>query len=373
MKILLAGDSTVTTQIKQANYNPAVCYCGWGEMLPKFFAPDCKVLNFAQSGLTVESFRTEGHYDKLNNAFKKKDFVLIQFGHNDQKLAHLRAEGGYSSGLQQYIDEINEKCGTPVLVTSVARNTWHGESGEYNDLLVDYSAAMKAVADKNNVPLLDLNAKTTQWIKNLGLQKAKRYFYPGDYTHPNEYGGFQWAFLLCNLIADSAHHSLKPLQNKLLPKNNWPSFNLPEVANNFGWTDTPAVRTKFEFISQEGILTVAEALTMAQKGYGYFSTIFTNEASPFFAYNIAKENGYLPKDFPAQMQNPVQAQAFENLLKLACKGRNALTDKTKAVCVKKLYDGTVLRKDAVDFALCLEKTATGSAASKLTENIPKGS
>lgn len=373
MKILLAGDSTVTTQEKPQVYNPAVCYCGWGEMLPKFFKPQYKVLNFAQSGLTVESFRKEGHYDKLKSAFEKGDFVFIQFGHNDQKLAHLRAQGGYSQGLQQYIDEINAAGGTAVLVTSVARNTWHGESGEYNDLLADYAAAMKAVADKNNVPLLDLNAQTTAWIKSLGLQRAKGYFYPGDYTHPNDYGGFHWAFLLAGLIADSVHPALKPLHAALLPKNQWEAFDLPQADNAFGWTQAPSVRTNFEFISNEGFLTVGEALTMAQKGYGYFSTLYTDEASPLFAYNIAKENGYLPEGTWEDGESLVQAFSFEQLLKLACKGRNAENQQTKALVVKKQPDQTILRKDAVEFALSLEKAATGSTEFKNPTAAPKGS
>lgn len=373
MKILLAGDSTVTDQIKKPNHNPAVCYCGWGKMLPKFLLPEYKVLNFAQSGLTVESFRNEGQYDKLNASFEKGDFVLIQFGHNDQKLAHLRAEGGYANGLQQYINEIKANNGTPVLVTSVARNTWLGEGAEYNDLLHEYSKAMKNVATINNVPCLDLNGATTAWIKSLGLHNAKRYFYPGDYTHPNDYGGYHWAFLLAQLIADSTHADILPLKKALLSKDKWQSFDIAPVESSHGWTASPSARTLFEFIPCEGILTVGEALIMAQKGYGYFAIENTNDNHSLFAYDVAQENGYLPKGFLDKVEQPILAQDYVSLLKLACKGRNNMPISAKSLQAHQEENGTITRANAISFALQLEQLATGSVATKKVADTPKGS
>src|SRR5690349_1816151 len=70
VRIALAGDSTVTDK------------SGWGVGFAKAMKDDVEVLNFAQGGRSSRSFVNEGHWKKVIDA--KPDYVLIQFGHNDQ-------------------------------------------------------------------------------------------------------------------------------------------------------------------------------------------------------------------------------------------------------------------------------------------------
>ncbi len=69
LTIGLIGDSTVATKY------------GWGPAFAERFNDDVEVLHYAKNGATLESLS-----DRLDElAALKPDYVLIQFGHNDQK------------------------------------------------------------------------------------------------------------------------------------------------------------------------------------------------------------------------------------------------------------------------------------------------
>lgn len=191
--IYIAGDSTVTDQTGNAPYIPERSYGGWGQMLSAFTGTRFGVSNHSHSGLTTESFRSEGHYDIMYGLLKKGDMCLMQFGHNDQKLSELAAEGGYRRNLERYIDEIRDKDAIPVIVTPLARNTWFGNREEYNDLLAEYAGVCKEVAKEKNVKLADLHEYSMNLIKSQGRNAVKKYFYPDDYTHSNDYGAYLFA------------------------------------------------------------------------------------------------------------------------------------------------------------------------------------
>jgi len=239
MKLLLAGDSTVANQPVLENTDLGLMYCGWGQKIEAFLS-HVPVHNFAVSGYTVTAFREKGQYEKLLKILKPGDYAFFQFGHNDQKVEALAADGGYADALRQFIKEIRDVHGQPVLVTSAARNTWHNEY-EYNDLLINYANAMKHVAAKNDVPLLDLHDASMQWLISLGLKGAKRYFYPGDYTHPNPYGGCQWAKMVATLICEHTHPAMRRLQAALKPQKDWPIMDIDASAADpvTGWLFPP--------------------------------------------------------------------------------------------------------------------------------------
>lgn len=195
--IYIAGDSTVTDQPACYPYYPESSYCGWGQFFTYYVSNLAAVSNHSHSGLTTESFRTEGHYDIIRKYIKHGDYCLFQFGHNDQKLPHLAADTGYSDNLRTYIDEIRSYGATPVIVTPLARSTWKGSDGSYNDLLHDHAEACKKVAAEKNVPLIDLHQVSMDFIKRVGLTDSVRYFYPKDYTHTNDFG----AYLMAGFVA----------------------------------------------------------------------------------------------------------------------------------------------------------------------------
>lgn len=195
--IHIAGDSTVTDQPAEHPYHPTGNYAGWGQMLPAFLNGSFAVANHAHSGLTTESFRTEGHYDILLDELNAGDYVLFQFAHNDQKLAHLDANGGYRDNLIRYAVEIRERGAHPVFVTPLARNTWNRDG--YNDLLKNHADAVIALGKELAVPVLDLHGHTMEVIRQKGQTAASNLYHDGDYTHTNDCG----AFLAARTIAAS--------------------------------------------------------------------------------------------------------------------------------------------------------------------------
>ena len=191
--LFLAGDSTVTDQPSGYPYLPGACYCGWGQMLSAYLKNTISVSNSAHSGLTTESNRQEGHYAVMKQYIRPGDFVFFQFGHNDQKLSHLKAKEGYRHNLINYIKECRELGATPVLVTPLCRNTWKEEGRVYADLLEEYHEVCLELAETYHVLLIDLHKRSRDFITEHGLLDAKPYFYPGDYTHSNDYGAFLFA------------------------------------------------------------------------------------------------------------------------------------------------------------------------------------
>ncbi|MBA4687930.1 MAG: S-layer homology domain-containing protein [Candidatus Galacturonibacter soehngenii] len=199
--IYIAGDSTLTDQTGTYPYIPENCYCGWGQFLSFFLNQKASISNHAHSGLTTESFRSEGHYSIIEKNIKEGDFFLLQFGHNDQKLSHLTAFGGYRNNVVAYIREIRKKRAIPVLVTPLCRNSWKGVDGSYHDLLEDYNQVIHQIGQDEKVAVIDLHQKSYDFITGIGLEDAKRYFFPGDFTHTNDYGGYKMA----SFVAEDFH------------------------------------------------------------------------------------------------------------------------------------------------------------------------
>lgn len=196
----LMGDSTVTDQPAQVPYAPGTTYAGWGQMLPAYLGEQYCVINHAHSGLSTETFRERGHYDLVRRGLRPGDVVLIQFGHNDQKRKHLAAGTGYTENLRRYIQELRGLGAVPVLVTSLARNTWSSET-EYNDLLAPYAGAVKELGRAMDVPVADLHGRMKNTVCHAGMEGAKAWFHPCDFTHTNDFGAYMAAGFVVEELA----------------------------------------------------------------------------------------------------------------------------------------------------------------------------
>jgi lysophospholipase L1-like esterase len=200
VRIFLAGDSTVTDQ----GHEP---YVGWGQTLPLFIGDRAVVANHAESGRALRSFQGERRLDKILAQLRPGDFVLIQFGHNDQKE---KGEGvgaftTYATRLRAYADAIQAKGGKPVLVTAVARRRFDPQ-GQVTESLGDFPEAVRRVAQERHLPLVDLNAASKQVYQALGVERSKLALlhypantFPGqteplrDDTHFSAYGAYEMA------------------------------------------------------------------------------------------------------------------------------------------------------------------------------------
>lgn len=184
--VYLAGDSTVTDQAEEP-------WGGWGQMLPRFFEPDCVVVsNHAESGETLSSFLGERRMEKLLTTVRKGDYLVVQFGHNDMKQTGPEAGAfkNYTRLLEEYIATARDRGATPILVTPMHRLTFDS-SGKITESLGDYPEAMRRVANEQQVLLIDLNAKSREIYESLGPDKTRLAF--ADDTHSNEIGAYDFA------------------------------------------------------------------------------------------------------------------------------------------------------------------------------------
>lgn len=189
-RVLLAGDSTVTDQASGD-------YASWGQMLPRMLSPDISVANHARSGETMKSFVTSLRWDKLLGDVRPNDVVLIQFGHNDEKKQWPRTyaafDQSYPAWLSAFVADVRQHGGLPVLVTPVARRTFKGPVIENSH--AGYDDAVRDVARRLNVPLIDLTRQTTQFYEALGPDMAAWAFADNHHekTHHNAYGAYMIA------------------------------------------------------------------------------------------------------------------------------------------------------------------------------------
>ena len=236
--VFLAGDSTVCDQRDEP-------WATWGMMIPAFFGPGTAVVNHEESGLALSSFAAQNRLAKILSAMKAGDWVMIQFGHNDQKETgpEAGADKGYSKRLASMIDSVKAKGAHPVVLTPVERRRFR--DGKPYGTLQDYAAAAKRVAAEKGVPVIDLNAMSLKFYEALGEEGSKHAFvhypantFPGqpqalkDDTHHNPYGGFE----LAKCVVQGIRENVPELAKRLRPDipdfdpakpDDFASFRLP--------------------------------------------------------------------------------------------------------------------------------------------------
>lgn len=199
--VYLCGNSTVVDQ----NNEP---WASWGQIIPRWFNSGVAISNHAESGLTARTFIGSFRLDKILSTLKKGDYVVCEFGHNDEK--EKRPGDGawyhYAYQLKIFVDCVREKGATIIFCTPTQRRRFDNEKKHIVDTHGDFPEAMKSVARRENVPLIDLNAMTKELFEALGYENSKRALvhYPAntfagqdkelaDNTHFNTYGAYEVA------------------------------------------------------------------------------------------------------------------------------------------------------------------------------------
>jgi lysophospholipase L1-like esterase len=180
--ILLVGDSTVAT------YKPDDERQGWGGELGRCFDDRVHIINRARNGRSSKSFRAEGLWDEAMKS--KADYVLIQFGHNDNpgksadRATNAAPDGDFRENLRRYVTDVRAKGAKPVLVTPTSRRIY-AKNGliDLTDANTPYAEATRAVAKEMNVPLLDLNQQTRDLFDRMGEGPSSWIQPEGDRTH----------------------------------------------------------------------------------------------------------------------------------------------------------------------------------------------
>jgi len=228
VKIIMAGDSLTRTYAANS-----ADQSGWGQVLGQFFSADVAVDNtLSNGGRSSRSFYNElGRWDQVKARLTAAQtagtpaFVFIMFGHNDQKKTtdtdgplyltwasnnqNGTVAGTYYDYLERYIVETRALGGIPVLFTPFVREYLQGTpatvtiEGQHNITVPyanettargDYPAAVKAIAAKHDVPVVDITAWSKTMVEAHAASNSLPYVYiAGDQTHVRNLGALLMA------------------------------------------------------------------------------------------------------------------------------------------------------------------------------------
>ncbi len=238
--IYLCGNSTVVDQ----NSEP---WASWGQMITRWFGPGVAISNHAESGLTARTFIGGGRLDKILTTLKPGDLLIAEFGHNDEK--EKRPGDGawyhYVYNLKIFIDQVRAKGADIVFCTPTQRRAFDDDHKTLKNTHGEFPAAMKSVADREKVPVIDLNQMTKTFFETLGFEDSKRALvhYPkelygrelADNTHFNPYGAYE--------VAKCVVMGMKQLQLPLVQylRPEWQDFDpaQPDDWQTFKWAPSP--------------------------------------------------------------------------------------------------------------------------------------
>ena len=237
--IFLCGNSTVVDQEDEP-------WASWGQMITRWFTPQVVVANYAESGLSCTSFLAQLRLDKILSQLKKGDYVIVEFGHNDEK--EKKAGDGawysYSRNLKIFVDRVREAGGQIIFCTPTARRFFNDDHQTIKNTHGDYPEAMKAVARREQVPVIDLTAMSTAFYEALGEEGSKRSLvhypantFPGqdkplaDNTHFNPFGAWE----IAKMVVMGLKQMNSPLAEYL--RDDWQDFNpaRPDDPDAFVW------------------------------------------------------------------------------------------------------------------------------------------
>lgn len=239
--IYIIGDSTAA----EKDISKGSTERGWGMVLQGFFDEGIRVENHAINGRSSRSFYSEGSWQKVIEKIKPGDYVIIQFGHNDEKPKperHTDVGTTFDAHLAQYVIETKAKGATPILMSPVVRRNFYlkpekqdddeklrettfGSENVNSDTLVDthgeYAKVAERIAKKYGAVYIDANKITHDIEQNAGVEGSRKlhmWIEPDKYswapkgrqdnTHYNVYG----AHVVTGALADALGNAIPALK-----------------------------------------------------------------------------------------------------------------------------------------------------------------
>ncbi|MEJ4088695.1 rhamnogalacturonan acetylesterase [Galbibacter orientalis] len=244
--VYTVGDSTV----KNGQGDGAAGLWGWGDFINQFLdTTKVKVKNHALGGTSSRTYIQKGLWKPVLDSLKKGDYVLLQFGHNDDGPINddFRARGTikgigseseeidnmltgkhevvhtYGWYLSKIIKEAKSKGAIPVVMSPIPRNKWEGKKVPRNN--DSYGLWAKQVAAREHVTFIDLNEQMAQKMETLGEDKIYgNLFYKKDHTHTSAKG----AVLAASIITQELKKTNNSLKDFVLEN---PTIILPKKTN----------------------------------------------------------------------------------------------------------------------------------------------
>lgn len=243
--VFLCGNSTVVDQDDEP-------WASWGQMITRWFTDSVCFCNLAESGETATTFIGAGRLKKGLSMMKPGDFIVMEFGHNDQKqdFAGAGAYYNFATALKTFVDEARRRGATPIFITPTQRRSFD-KDGHIRETHADYPEAMAWVAEREQAPLIDLHQMTRTLFESMGEEGSKRAFvhypagsYPGqtkpfaDNTHFNPYGAYQIAKCVIEGLLEKQIDFVRYLRPEY-PRGYDPAR--PDDADAFHWNESKSV------------------------------------------------------------------------------------------------------------------------------------
>jgi lysophospholipase L1-like esterase len=200
--LFIAGDSTA------ASNNPAAM--GWGIRFQEYFDPTkLRIVNGARSGLSTRTFINSGAWEAIISKVKPNDYVILQFGHNDNgpvdafrfrgtmpslgdetQEAHTpqgQPETVHTFGwyMKKMIGEVKAKNANPIIMSMTPRGEW--KDGKVERGFGDYARLAGELAKAERLRYIDLTNMVADRYEELG-EAAVKPFFPRDTTHTSAEG-----------------------------------------------------------------------------------------------------------------------------------------------------------------------------------------
>ena len=225
---------------------------GWGEVLHLYFDKDVKVLNFAKSGRSTVTFRSQGYWKQLLDS--KPDYVLMALGANDSKKGpkHTEPQTTYKENLRRFYHEAQAIGAKTIFVTlnqsmqrgADDRPVFNKEGKILRKDRAPYSQAMREVAKEFNAPCLELFDNQKKEMEKIGEEESRKMYRIHDDTnrydpsHTNLFG----AHFIANIIAKELSAADTPLAAHVLKNRLWESKLVPVIKEVKKADKAPAVK-----------------------------------------------------------------------------------------------------------------------------------
>jgi hypothetical protein len=222
--IWIVGDSTVSS-FTDSYYYPRY---GWGTQIENYLDGSFIIQNIALSGRSSKSYTTDSQYQTLRSGMKIGDYLLVGFGHNDEKAEVERYtnpngtyldQGSFANSLyENYIKPAQVAGCKVILCTPIVRRSDTGVLSDSNIHITaasgdyaggDYAKAIKDLGTALNIPVVDMTSLTKSLYEKLGPDETINLHAwtsskssSVDNTHTNIWGAKYNAYLITKTIKE---------------------------------------------------------------------------------------------------------------------------------------------------------------------------
>lgn len=269
--LYIVGDSTVDEFLNADGSVKDSTYfyerCGWGGHI-KDFTENITIKNFGASGRSSKDYVTTDYYNTIKSQLKEGDYLMIGFGHNDEKSDDAARFTDASKPItdntsfkyslyENYIKLAESKNATPILCTPIVRlsptNDYTGSTAHITST-GDYRKAIVELGEEKSVKVIDLTTYTKNLYSSIGYDEAVYYHAitagksqtePNvstvDKTHINNFGSKSFDYFIAtelyndsncylgNYIKDEIEEPTKEKDLKINTKYTYVKYSAPTL------------------------------------------------------------------------------------------------------------------------------------------------